>query len=255
MSRRRRHRSKWRSLYIWHRYVGLVAALFVLVLAGSGILLNHTETLRLTDRTVQSPWLLDWYGIQAPEDIAAYRVGGMWISQWGGQRLFVDTRPIDTPAQPLVGAIAMDGFLALGLRGEIVLLTDEGELVERLGDTEGVPAGLKRIGRANGRLVAEGAHGTYTADAELLGWKPGAPPEVQWAAAAPLPESLRSELARRYRGAGLPLERVLLDLHSGRFLGTAGVYLMDAAALLMSFLAATGVWMWLRQLLRRRPRA
>jgi uncharacterized iron-regulated membrane protein len=40
---------------------------------------------------------------------------------------------------------------------------------------------------------------------------------------------------------------VLLDLHSGRLLGQAGPYLMDAAAVLLGLLAASGVYSTLRR--------
>ena len=46
------------------------------------------------------------------------------------------------------------------------------------------------------------------------------------------------------RGSGLPVERVLLDLHSGRIFGKPGVYVVDAAAILFLVLAASGVWLW-----------
>ena len=46
---------------------------------------------------------------------------------------------------------------------------------------------------------------------------------------------------------GLPLERVLLDLHSGRIFGEAGVWLVDAAALLFLLLAGSGLWLWGRR--------
>ena len=36
----------------------------------------------------------------------------------------------------------------------------------------------------------------------------------------------------------------MLDLHSGRILGSWGVYLVDAAAILFMLLAITGVWLW-----------
>ncbi|MFT5351416.1 MAG: hypothetical protein ACI9MF_002239 [Gammaproteobacteria bacterium] len=50
-----------------------------------------------------------------------------------------------------------------------------------------------------------------------------------------------------YRGKGLSLERILLDLHSGRLLGNAGVFIVDLAALFFVFLALSGSWMWLRK--------
>jgi len=55
---------------------------------------------------------------------------------------------------------------------------------------------------------------------------------------------LREQLLRLYRGKGLPLERVIIDIHSGRILGQAGVLLVDFMALLFLSLAMSGVWMW-----------
>ena len=77
MSRRRRHRLKLKSLYVWHRWVGLVAALFVIVLAVTGLALNHTEELQLDARHVRTAWLLDWYGISLPDEVPAWRAGGL----------------------------------------------------------------------------------------------------------------------------------------------------------------------------------
>ncbi len=42
-------------------------------------------------------------------------------------------------------------------------------------------------------------------------------------------------------GGGLPLERVVLDLHSGRLFGWLGPYVMDAAALGLLIVAITGL--------------
>jgi uncharacterized iron-regulated membrane protein len=75
-------------------------------------------------------------------------------------------------------------------------------------------------------------------------------PEVIWAEPVTLPPGLRGRLVEIYRIKGLPLERVLLDVHSGRILGAWGVYLVDAAAVLFLGLVLTGLWMW-----SRRPRA
>lgn len=50
------------------------------------------------------------------------------------------------------------------------------------------------------------------------------------------------------------MERVILDLHSGRLLGNYGVYFSDIVALLMVFLAGSGLWLWSMRLLRERER-
>lgn len=44
----------------------------------------------------------------------------------------------------------------------------------------------------------------------------------------------------------LSWDRVLLDLHTGRFFGDWGVYLMDAAAIVLLLLTFTGIYNWYR---------
>ena len=67
------------------------------------------------------------------------------------------------------------------------------------------------------------------ADESLLGWEETRDAPVPRAAEAPPADALDAALAA-YRGIGLPWERVVLDLHSGRILGRLGPWLMDAAA-------------------------
>ena len=81
----------------------------------------------------------------------------------------------------------------------------------------------------------------------MLEWSRAENPEVSWSEATPVPAGLEESLQAAYRGAGLPVERVLLDLHSGRILGRAGIYLVDAAAVLFLLLAMSGVWLWTRR--------
>lgn len=42
-------------------------------------------------------------------------------------------------------------------------------------------------------------------------------------------------------------DRVLLDLHTGRFFGEAGIYVMDAAAILLLLLALSGIYNWIKR--------
>ena len=48
------------------------------------------------------------------------------------------------------------------------------------------------------------------------------------------------------------LARLLGDLHSGRLFGRAGVWFVDAAAILLLLLALSGPALWWRQYRRRR---
>ena len=100
---------------------------------------------------------------------------------------------------------------------------------------------------ANGDLVIRAAHGDYIADLDKMDWHDSSSPNVTWAHEAPIPNDLRQGLIEAYRGVGLPLERVILDLHSGRIFGKWGVYLIDSMAVLFLLLAMSGIWMWLHR--------
>jgi len=236
-----------RSLYIWHRYFGLATALFVVVLSITGLALNHTETLQLDARYVQSETLLDWYGIHAPEMPVSYRAGPHTISQLGN-RLYRDLQQVPVAEGKLAGALEYADLIVAGLDSGLLLFTREGELIEQLGPAAGVPAGIQAVGTdTTGKLVVKTALGDYRTDENFIEWTPAAESDASWAAAVPPGPELALALRSAWRGAGLSLERVLLDLHSGRILGEAGVWLVDAAALLFLLLAGSGVWLWGRR--------
>jgi len=142
----RSHRDKsharlLRSLYIWHRYMGLAAALFVIVLTITGLALNHTEELGLDSSTVQSNTLLDWYGIHAPDIKTGYRAGAHYVTEVG-DNIYWDTAEIPGVHSPLIGVVENSGLLIIAVEGRLLLFTAEGELVEQLGSAAGVPAAL-----------------------------------------------------------------------------------------------------------------
>lgn len=254
MTRHKRHRVKLRSMYQWHRYFGVSIALFVLILSVTGIMLNHTSQLALDKRHVESNWLLDWYGINAPEHINSYRTGQHWISQWQ-DRLFLEQHDLGIYPGKLLGMVHYQGMLVVALEGRVLLFTPEGELIETLHGAHGVPAGMWAIGlNSKGRVVVKSAHGTYIADEQLLQWHDLNDDSARWSAPATLPETVYQQMLNRYRGKGLSLERVVLDLHSGRILDKGGIYFTDVIALLLCFLASSGLWIWTMRLIRERQR-
>lgn len=246
---------KLRSMYIWHRYIGVSAALLVIILAITGLMLNHTDKLQLDSRYVSNNWLLNQYGIHAPTDIYAYQLQNHWLSQWG-ERLFLDQTEIGETQEKLLGGLFYKGMLIMAMESEVWLLTPEGELIEKLGSNEGPPAGMSAIGIGDdGQVAVMSARGIYTADRDLVIWQDAPETITVWVNSKDLPASLYQHLLQKYRGRGLSLERVILDLHSGRIFGQYGIYIMDAAAVLMLFLAISGSWIWgIRQIRNRQRR-
>lgn len=253
--KRRWRRSKLRSLYVWHRYVGISAALLVLLLAATGLILNHSDDWQLDQRHVQAPWLLDWYGIRAPKDVASFAVGAQRLSQLGS-RLYLDQQQVAEATAPLAGAVRSQDMIVAALADTVILLTPDGEVIERLGPAHGTPAGIRRLGLGPaGQIVAQTQGQVLINNADMEQWRPAsdvANPDIQWSLGSALPDALRHQLEQQFRGQGLPWERVLLDVHSGRIIGSWGPWIMDAAAILMFFLALSGIVLWLKGLLRQR---
>ncbi|MBL26109.1 MAG: hypothetical protein CMM50_00965 [Rhodospirillaceae bacterium] len=250
-SSRARARASWRKIFAWHQRVGLAAAVLVAILAVTGVLLNHTERLGLDERHATQGWLLDWYGVAPSRDPLAYRVDGHWLI-WLDGRLLFDAAPIAHDLAAPVGAVALDSLLVVATPLELVLLTSDGALVERMAGS-GLPGQIDAVGRSeSGRLVVTTNVGAFAADEALLSWAPAAHvPDAS--EPEPLPDTAMEEALAAYRGEGLPWERVILDLHSGRIFGPWGPWLMDAAAIGLLFLSGTGFLNWLR-LRRRRHR-
>jgi hypothetical protein len=236
-----------RSLYIWHRYFGLATALFVVVLSVTGLALNHTESLHLDARHIRSDALLDWYGIHAPDTITSYLAGPHAFSQLGNH-VYRDLQLIPNTEGKLAGAVEYAGLIVAGLDTGLLLFTSEGELIEQLGPAAGVPAGIQAVGtNGEGKLLIKTAEGIYQTDGNFIEWTAATESDIAWAAGAPPDQKLARALRSAWRGTGLTLERVLLDLHSGRIFGAAGVWLVDTSALLFLLLAGSGIWLWARR--------
>jgi len=87
----------------------------------------------------------------------------------------------------------------------------------------------------------------FRADADMVDWDrfpADVKTNVTWSKAQRLPEAQRNLLDHELRGGGLPLYRILLDVHSGRIFSDFGRYVMDGAAVLLIVLSITGLWIW-----------
>lgn len=240
-----------RAVPVWHRRIGLATAPFVALLVVSGILLNHTEELGLDRRFAAHPWLLSWYGVEAdaPESgFPAGEGGERWVA-WAGGRIYLDGAPAGDSAAPLAGAVAVSGLpaIAAAAADAVWLFAADGSLIEKAAPV-GVPLPIEALAAGpEGALFLRAGGSVWAGDADLVEWRRAAQDAAPaWARPAPLPPAIAARIAESRRGEGLPWERVLLDLHSGRLFGALGPPLMDAAAVLLVLLAASGLYNWTR---------
>lgn len=255
MTRHRKKHLKLKSVYIWHRYLGISAALFIIILSISGLLLNHSDELNLVTKPITNNLLLDWYGIKSPENIRSFSAGDNWVSQWEKQ-LYFNQHKLGTFASTLLGIVELEEMFVIAVVGKLILITHDGEIIEVVDHTNGVPAGIKQISTdESGLLIVNAAHGFYRADSDLLNWYHTESRAIKWATSNALPDKLKSSIEIRFRQHSIHYERLLLDIHSGRFIGTYGIYVMDAAAVILLLLSLSGSFLWAKKIINQRKRS
>ncbi len=231
----------------WHRRIGISSALMVLLLSITGVFLNHTEKFRLDQSYVNNEIVLNWYNIRPPQQPSSFNLDQIWITRIG-DRLYFNDVELEQRSEVLWGVAMQQEMIVLALEDKLLLLTASGQQIEKLSGYDGVPAGITAIGMNEyDELVIKGVHGDYLVDLNVLAWEDYEEIAAEWSVEVAIPESLEQKLLNLYRGKGLTWERLLLDIHSGRVFGDAGVYIVDLTALLFIFLALSGSWMWLRR--------
>lgn len=244
MARKKRRASAVRRM---HRFLGAGAAAFTIFMVLSGLVINHSNSLGLDQRHVTQSILLDWYGLGKPERINSYPVDENWLS-FAGSQLYLNEIEVSIVSNG-VGAVFNGEVLIAAGRDELLLLDNTGQLIER---QPWGPAGaepIEAIGLLpDGTVVVKTQRQVWRSDADLIAWKQAddSPLNPVWSLSKNTPESLLRAITRQYRGDGLNLERVLLDLHSGRIFGSMGLLVYDLLALTLGFLAVSGVVLWFR---------
>jgi len=245
-----KRRSKSLLLYQWHRWVGLFAALSALAFSVTGIALNHTDGLGLASRPVDSAWLRRWYHFQPSRLEKAFQADGNWLFAIDG-RLYWNHQPLTLDSADALGVVRFDGETVIAFVDRLLLLDDQGKVVEELDESIGLPGKVRRLGQsASGQLALDTGKGQYLSGQSLLDWRADQS-DISWdepdaAAGAALDRALQQSERRK-----LNLESLLLDLHSGRFFGKVGVWLADLAALALMFLGISGVLIWLVRLSKK----
>ena len=236
-----------RIILAWHRWMGLLSALFLVVLSITGLALNHTERLGLDEIQVRSGWILDRYGMQSGSAISSYRIHGSNTLSHLADTLYYNQRPVTSAEEPI--GIYESGILtAVATKGAFIYLSAEGELIEEVNAASLPFAEIRALGESDGNAVFSTDQGLYTVDPEWIEFRTY---EGSYTV-KPLPEvelgaEQQAALLEAFQGGGVSLYRVLLDLHAGRLFGWGGRTLMDLTAIAILLLVSSGIGGWLRK--------
>ncbi|MEO0794329.1 MAG: PepSY-associated TM helix domain-containing protein [Verrucomicrobiota bacterium] len=247
---------KRRTILAIHRWLGSIAAIFLLSVSLTGLALNHSEFLGLDETSIHSSFILDQYGMSASSDITAIALaGGVTISYLNG-RVFRNDEALATGG-PIVGISENELFTALVLSDAVLLLTPTGELIEEFSGGDLPFEGIDSVGKSpDGTTILVTDGQAWQTDEEWLDFSEySGDYTVTGFQTVALTDDDANAILTSYQGNGVPLYRVILDLHSGRLFGLPGRTLMDLSAVAVIILIVTGLTGWARKSGKRKETA
>lgn len=252
MTKKRCQRSKTKSLYLWHRYAGLFAALFTIFVTITGIALNHTDDLAFKKQHISSSILLAPYNVQPPTTVLQFKTPKRLITQ-ADDLLFIDKNSVLATQSPMVGTMELEQFLVVALSDRLLLIDADNQLADTLTDIDGVPSNIINLGKDHhGHLNLLTKQKTYHLDDDLTLKELYYDAPISWSVAEQINPLLRAEIDQQYKSNIISLETFILDVHSGRYFGSYGILFFDAIGIILLFLAFTGVIIWLKQRVRHK---
>ena len=247
------HNRLIRHLREWHRKLGIIAAFFIIFLSITGVALNHTTSLELVHKPISNLWLLDHYGITPPNDIRFYLGSSLQVTNnlvWLDNKLLLES-PADIVSAGVMSAkvskdTSIDVFV-IASQTQLYIYNKQGELLDQLGEETGTPEGIEELSINKELVTVKTASGYYQSDSDFLYWQSISPlQEPLWIASESVSLQKEQQASLAYRSQYLTLERIIVDAHSGRILGLAGVLFMDAVAILLILLSLSGIYIWVR---------
>lgn len=234
-----------RSLLTWHKRFGIFSAFFVIILSVTGILLNHASHIKLDNSYIASPSILKLYGIRIPA-VTAAPINDHWIYHIGGS-IYKNTTLLEPCDGHLIGAVANPTFTIIACDESVLFYSSTMEFIDSLNAHFGLPTPIQQIGKMQDRIIINSQDQLFLFD-DLLNIQP-APTDVQattihWSSIQKPPKEALSQIQRMYVGTDITWERLILDIHAGRFLGKLGPLIMDLIAMIFITLAVTGVCIW-----------
>lgn len=217
----------WRLIILrWHRRIGLVLSVFLLWMLASGVFLNHSDDLSFNKRFMSNVKLLQWYGVAPPPSYNFFdknievSTDGLWLGQ---QNL--------GSCSKFLGIATLEQMSVIACAERIILLSNQAEVIDQIDEPRGLKQRFVAMSQQNQIVYLKDEHVIYQLNLD----------DLSVALANPLQPLIWFKPS--LPSIQISLERVLLDAHSGRLLGTWGKYLVDAFAAILFVLLMSGWWL------------
>jgi hypothetical protein len=150
----------------------------------------------------------------------------------------LNQQPVQSCEGELQGAAVVGDELWVACSNEVIVILQSAELVETFDQFSALPIPIKGIGNCAQSICVESNQQVFMFDESSVLWR-SYDGEVDWRAAAREGEKVPLLVPEVHNW-----ERLILEAHSGRLFGKAGVLVMDLAALAILLLALSGCFVY-----------
>ncbi|BBJ23754.1 PepSY domain-containing protein [Candidatus Nitrotoga sp. AM1P] len=227
----------------WHGLVGAAIVFFLVYLLVSGLAINHVEILKLDKREVSSPWLMRWYGIHVADPTQGYLLGKNYLS-WDDDKWVLDDKLLSSSVGQPIGAVEVGGINYIATATALYGYQSDGQLLNKV-EKQSLPAyPILALGKMGSNVMLQTPSAVF-ASVDGLNWEKSSSTGMTLSALQDLPADVKRRSAD-ILASGIPLQRILLDVHSGRIFGRYAIWVMDIASLVLFVLGLSGFWLYWR---------
>jgi hypothetical protein len=150
---------------------------------------------------------------------------------------------------PPIGLVVLPDMVVVASSTSLYLYGKDGVLIDRLERSAlpGLP--VEAIGAGASRLVVRTTSGTFESS-DAVSWRHVPRGAVAWSSPADLSAAEEERYAQMLE-PGVSVQRLLLDVHSGRFAGRYGPLVVDLLAVFLGVLSLSGAWLFFKRKHRR----
>jgi hypothetical protein len=146
-----------------------------------------------------------------------------------------------------MGAAFSNQILTIAFQNEMVLVTQEGELIERITSAAELPKNIQKLGVSEDILYLKTPDQLWQSSDQAQAWELSGSGFNNWSNEVVLSDQQTKQIEMYFSGKGVSLEQFFLDLHNGNIIKGFGKWLLDIIAIFLLLLSISGIWIWLKK--------
>jgi hypothetical protein len=221
-----------------HRWIGITAALWLLLLASTGLLLQHSHDWGLDSKFIHNQTLLKHYGVG--KQYLAFGDKHQQLLQID-QQIFINETVSIRIDKSIVAALYQPPNWILATATDMLWLDNKGQLIQQYDSYDGIKTPIQKLGLLEGELYYQTPRGLYNLNESTISKSTKA--NIIWSKENSNP-SIKQKAITLSSKDYLSYEKFIFDIHAG--ITTASI-LNDIAAITLIMLSLSGILLFFRK--------